>query len=59
VDERAALAPYLRAMVDSGEFPNLAPLLEEGLPELEETFEQGLEWLLDGIARDHDRRSHE
>jgi AcrR family transcriptional regulator len=52
-DGHATMEPYFRRMLDSGEFPNLAPLLAEGLPPIEETFEQGLGWLLDGIARAH------
>lgn len=52
-----AMAAYFRRLMDSGDFPNLAPLLVEG-PESdgEESFEQGLKWLLDGIARDHGLR---
>jgi hypothetical protein len=51
--EGMTMGPYLRHMLDSGEFPNLAPLLAEGLPQIEQTFSEGLQWLLDGIARAH------
>jgi AcrR family transcriptional regulator len=48
------LRPYFQQMLESGEFPNLAPLLRQGLQEgaasVENAFEQGLGWLLDGIA---------
>jgi AcrR family transcriptional regulator len=49
--DHARMLPYFRRMAQSGEFPNLAPLLDEGLPKIGETFEQGLDWLLDGIAQ--------
>ncbi|MBC6460986.1 TetR/AcrR family transcriptional regulator [Actinomadura sp. HBU206391] len=52
-DRNASMLPYLRRMAGSGEFPHLAPLLDAGLPKVGETFEQGLEWLLDGIAEAH------
>jgi AcrR family transcriptional regulator len=52
-DQRTTVRPYFDRMLDSGEFPHLAPLLREGMPAIEETFEQGLEWLLDGITRAH------
>ncbi|WP_406318311.1 TetR/AcrR family transcriptional regulator C-terminal domain-containing protein [Streptosporangium sp. NBC_01639] len=50
------MQPYLRELVDSGEFPHLAPLLGGGVPNAgggsDEDFERGLRWLLDGIAGD-------
>ncbi|GAA3121614.1 TetR family transcriptional regulator [Streptosporangium carneum] len=54
----ALMRPYLREFIDSGEFPNLAPLLADGAPDVEggdradDDFERGLRWMLDGIARD-------
>jgi AcrR family transcriptional regulator len=42
--------PYLRTVVEEGDFPRLRPLLADGVPPLEGTFERGLDWLLDGIA---------
>jgi hypothetical protein len=39
-------------MVERGELPHLGPVLAGGLPEVPDTFEQGLTWLLDGIERD-------
>ncbi|MBC6469939.1 TetR/AcrR family transcriptional regulator [Actinomadura alba] len=50
---RSSTLPYLQRMARSGEFPRLAPLLDAGMPQVGETFDQGLEWLLDGIARSH------
>ena len=44
-----ALEPYLRGLIEGGDYPHLAPLLAapgDG------TFERGLHWLLDGFARD-------
>lgn len=49
-DRTAMLRPYFQRMADSGEFPNLAPLLTEGLSGDDDNFEHGLRWLLDGIA---------
>jgi hypothetical protein len=49
--DEAVLQPYLEGIAASGEYPYLAPLLKAGLP-VEETFERGLNWLLDGIERD-------
>ncbi|GAA3210710.1 TetR/AcrR family transcriptional regulator C-terminal domain-containing protein [Actinocorallia longicatena] len=44
--------PYLLALTEGPEFPRLGPLLRAGSfvkPSPEQRFEQGLEWLLDGI----------
>lgn len=52
-EREALMRPYLRELLDSGEFPNLAPLLGEitsGPPDADEDFERGLRWMLDGIA---------
>jgi AcrR family transcriptional regulator len=48
----AVLQPYLSTLIESGDFPNLAPLMKNGLPSMDDNFEQGLAWLLDGISRD-------
>ncbi|MEU4513004.1 TetR/AcrR family transcriptional regulator [Nonomuraea wenchangensis] len=51
--ERAAVAePYVTELVDGGELPHLAPLLEQGVPGADDNFERGLRWLLDGIERE-------
>ena len=48
----AALQPYLSTLIESGDFPNLAPLMKNGPPHTDDNFEQGLAWVLDGISRD-------
>ncbi|MGP3958927.1 TetR/AcrR family transcriptional regulator [Nonomuraea sp. 3N208] len=51
--ERAAVAePYIKELVESGEFPRLAPMIEQGVPGADDNFERGLRWLLDGMERD-------
>ncbi|WP_433516812.1 TetR/AcrR family transcriptional regulator [Nonomuraea sp. CA-143628] len=51
--ERTALAePYMRELVASGAFPRLAPLIEGGVAGADDTYERGLNWLLDGIEGD-------
>lgn len=51
--ERAAIAePYMRELVASGAFPRLAPLIEGGVAGADDTYERGLNWLLDGIEGD-------
>jgi hypothetical protein len=51
--ERAAVAePYVRDLIDGGELPRLAPMIEQGVPGAGDNFERGLRWLLDGIERD-------
>ncbi|MEO3797669.1 TetR/AcrR family transcriptional regulator C-terminal domain-containing protein [Nonomuraea sp. B10E15] len=48
--ERAAAAePYIRELIDGGEFPRLAPMIEEGVRGADDNFERGLSWVLDGI----------
>lgn len=48
--ERAAVAePYIRELIDGGEFPRLAPMIERGVPGADDNFERGLNWVLDGI----------
>ncbi|SDL09482.1 regulatory protein, tetR family [Nonomuraea jiangxiensis] len=48
--ERAAVAePYIRELVESGEFPRLAPMIQEGVRGADDNFERGLNWVLDGI----------
>ncbi|SEH02840.1 regulatory protein, tetR family [Nonomuraea solani] len=49
--ERTAVAePYIRELIDGGEFPRLAPMIEQGLQGADDNFERGLTWVLDGIA---------
>ncbi|MFG1706058.1 TetR/AcrR family transcriptional regulator C-terminal domain-containing protein [Nonomuraea sp. M3C6] len=51
--ERAAVAePYIKELVDSGEFPRLAPMIEQGVRGADDNFERGLNWVLDGIEGD-------
>jgi hypothetical protein len=43
--------PHLRALLESGEFPLLSRFIARGQePQIEDRFEQGLDWLLDGFA---------
>ncbi|WP_424529809.1 TetR/AcrR family transcriptional regulator C-terminal domain-containing protein [Sphaerisporangium viridialbum] len=49
-EQDLALRPYLAGLVESGEFPNLAPLLGTGIIGIDDNFERGLKWLLDGIS---------
>jgi AcrR family transcriptional regulator len=49
------LQPYFQRLADSGEFPRLESMLKNGLPGDDDNFEQGLSWLLDGIAREIDQ----
>ncbi|GAA3649643.1 TetR/AcrR family transcriptional regulator C-terminal domain-containing protein [Nonomuraea antimicrobica] len=49
-EERAALAePYIGELVAGGEFPRLAPMIEEGVRGADDNFERGLNLVLDGI----------
>ncbi|TMR07839.1 hypothetical protein ETD86_50315 [Nonomuraea turkmeniaca] len=51
--ERAAVAePYIKELVENGDFPRLAPMIEQGVPGADDNFERGLRWLLDGMERD-------
>lgn len=45
------LRPYLERLVDNGEYANIAPLLRGDVQVAASDFEQGLNWLLDGIER--------
>jgi AcrR family transcriptional regulator len=55
--ERAAVAePYIKELVESGEFPRLAPMIEQGVRGADDNFERGLAWVLDGIEGDLPRR---
>ncbi|MCP2353896.1 AcrR family transcriptional regulator [Nonomuraea thailandensis] len=48
--ERAALAePYIRELIEGGEFPRLAPMIEQGVQGADDNFERGLNWVLDGM----------
>jgi AcrR family transcriptional regulator len=49
------LQPYFQRLADSGEFPRLESLLKGSLPGDDDNFEQGLTWLLDGIAGEIER----
>jgi AcrR family transcriptional regulator len=48
---RAIVAPYTRMLLDNGEFPTLAPLVARGFGPNGNNFEDGLNWLLDGVER--------
>ncbi|GLY84132.1 TetR family transcriptional regulator [Actinoallomurus iriomotensis] len=52
-DRWSAFQPYLRELIDSGEFTSIAPLLRGDVQAAESDFEQGLRWLLDGIEREY------
>jgi AcrR family transcriptional regulator len=52
VERSERLVQYFRELSRTGDFPHLAPLLADGVP-TEDSFEQGLGWLLDGIALQH------
>ncbi|MBF8193576.1 TetR/AcrR family transcriptional regulator C-terminal domain-containing protein [Nonomuraea sp. K274] len=48
--ERAAVAePYIKELVESGEFARLAPMIQQGVPGADDNFERGLDWVLDGL----------
>ncbi|WP_344949271.1 TetR/AcrR family transcriptional regulator [Actinomadura miaoliensis] len=42
--------PYVQQMIAEGDFPHLRRAMREGVPQ-QESFEEGLRWLLDGIER--------
>ncbi|GAA4132174.1 TetR/AcrR family transcriptional regulator C-terminal domain-containing protein [Actinomadura keratinilytica] len=42
--------PYIQQMINEGDFPHLRRAMREGVPQ-QESFEEGLRWLLDGIER--------
>ena len=43
--------PHVRALLESGEFPLLSEFIGGGLDlQIEDRFELGLDWLLDGFA---------
>nr|BFE30981.1 TetR/AcrR family transcriptional regulator C-terminal domain-containing protein [Actinomadura rugatobispora] len=50
--ERGGEQPYMRDMLATGRFPHLERAFKEGAED-QEPFEQGLTWLLDGIAREY------
>ncbi|XVQ10441.1 TetR/AcrR family transcriptional regulator [Spirillospora sp. CA-255316] len=50
--ERRGDDPYMRDMLATGRFPRLERAFNEGAEE-QESFEQGLAWLLDGIEREY------
>jgi hypothetical protein len=48
---QAALGPYVRRMLDTGRFPTLARAVRDAAhPTPRESFEAGLERVLDGLA---------
>jgi AcrR family transcriptional regulator len=49
----AELRPYLRELVEAGEFVSIEPLLRGDVEATDFDFEQGLRWLLDGIERQY------
>jgi AcrR family transcriptional regulator len=50
---RAFTQPYLQELIDDGEFVNVTPLLTDGVPAADDSFEYGLTLILDGIERRH------
>ncbi|MEN3357713.1 MAG: hypothetical protein V7637_1695 [Mycobacteriales bacterium] len=52
---QAMLEPYFQRLLNSGEFPHLAPLLAAGGAAGEGAYDQGLVWLLDGIEAQYGR----
>ena len=42
--------PHVRYLLESGEFPMLSQFVASGEPPRMQSFEVGLEWLLDGFA---------
>jgi AcrR family transcriptional regulator len=46
-----ALQPYLRELIETGEFAGITPLLRGDIVTADLDFEEGLRWLLDGIER--------
>jgi Tetracyclin repressor-like, C-terminal domain len=52
-----ALEPYVMRLIDAGDYPNLQRFAgEEWRVEDDPRFEQGLQWMLDGIAQELRRR---
>ena len=47
--------PHVRYLLESGEFPLLSSFIARGEPMPMQSFEVGLEWLLDGFAAELDR----
>lgn len=56
-ERQALIRPYLQRLIDSGELVTIAPLLRDGVPIAGDDFEQGLNWLLDGIERQYGERA--
>lgn len=52
---QAAAGPYLRRTLATGQFPTLAHLIHDGSHVDSDAFEQGLTYILDGIAARHGR----
>ncbi len=52
--EGSVIEPYMREMLATGRFPYLARANEESV-DPQESFEEGLGWLLDGIERQYGR----
>lgn len=49
-DERAAAAePYIRELIEGGEYPRLGPMIQQGVQGADDNFERGLNWVLDGM----------
>ncbi|MFC4056047.1 TetR/AcrR family transcriptional regulator [Actinomadura syzygii] len=46
---------YVRILMETGEFPHLKPLFDAGIV-IQDDFEQGLNWLLDGIEHKYGRK---
>jgi hypothetical protein len=52
-EQLSAIRPYLKQLVEDGEFANIAPLLRGDVEAAEVDFNRGLRWLLDGIEREY------
>lgn len=53
LEGEALVRSYLQDLADSGEFVTITPLLRDGLRTTGSDFEQGLNWLLDGIEHQY------
>lgn len=59
-DGDEAIRPHIERMVAAGELSHVARFMHAGQPDPGDTFESGLDWLLDGIAgrvRESEKRS--
>lgn len=49
----AGVTSYLQGLAESGDFPQIAPLLRSGYGAMADNFDVGLDWLLDSVERRH------